>query len=128
MLRFLGEAQSLCAGVDALIDNITLFISPKLHVAQSFIQLLYAASDEELRAKGVVDRKQLIRKANIFINQHRATMQASTTLESWRISIPNIKRRVEKFVFMGLPSPFPADVSVLGIKQVMNQTEELQQD
>lgn len=120
MLRFLGEVQFLCARAGALIDNITLFIGPKLPVAQSLTQLLYVASDEELKAKGVAYLKQLIRKANIFINQHRETMQASTTLESFKISVPVIKRHVEKFVFLGLPSPFLTDGSVLGIKKVMN--------
>lgn len=49
VLRFLGEAQFICARVGALIDSIMLFIGPKILVTQSLIQLFNGASNEELK-------------------------------------------------------------------------------
>lgn len=128
MLRFLGEAQSLCVGAGVLTDRVALLIGPKLPISQRLIQWLYAASDEDLVAKGVTDHKQLIRRANLFINHHKASMQALTTLNSLRISISDIERRVEKFVYLVLPSPFPIDGYILWVEKVRNKIEQLQQD
>lgn len=87
--------------------------------------MLYVAPDEELRAKGITNHKQLIRKTNVFINQHRVIMHVSATLNPLKISVLDIKQCVERFVFLGLPSPFPTDGSMRGIEQVMSQIEKL---
>lgn len=71
MLRFIQEAQSICVETDALVDSLMVILSPKIPIAQELIQMLYAAQDDELREKGINDRKQLIKKTNAFINHHK---------------------------------------------------------
>lgn len=46
-------------------------------------------------------------------------MQVSATLATLQFSIPEIKQHVEKFVSLGLPSPFPMDGFVLRIEKVL---------
>lgn len=105
-----------------------LVIGPKFLIAQGLIQLLYSAQDEGLREKGIADRRQLIRKMNVFINRHRIIMQASTTLAPLQFLVLDIKQHLDWFVSLGLPSLFPTNDTVLGIEQILSQVEHLQQD
>lgn len=123
VLRFLSDAQTLCTEAGHLINNSMLIIGLKFPIAQNLIQLLYSALKEELKEKGIADRRQLIKRTNVFINRHRIIMQVSAALVPLQFSIPDIKRRVEKFVSLDLPSPFLADGSVLRIEQVLQQIE-----
>lgn len=90
VLRFLGEAQSLCARVRVLIDRVILLIASNLPMAQRLIQWLYVTNDEDLVVKGVADHKQFMRRVNIFINHHKAAMKVLTILNSLMILVPDI--------------------------------------
>lgn len=120
MLRFIREAQSLYIKAQALVNKFMVILSPKIPMAQDLIQILYAPQDEELRAKGITDRRQLIKKMNIFINNHRVIMHVAMTLEPLEISILHIKQCIERFVSLGLPSLFSLDGFVVGVEQVLS--------
>lgn len=68
--------------------------------------MMYVAQDEELREKGITNRKQLIRRTNVFINNHRVIMHVSAVLEPLQILVLDIKQRIERFVSLGLPLLF----------------------
>lgn len=55
-------------------------------------------------------------------------MQVLAALAPLQFLVPNIKQHLERFVSLGLPSPFPMDDIVLGIEQMLSQIEHLQQD
>lgn len=101
---------------EALVNSLMVVLAPKIPVARVLIQMLYAAQDDELREKDIVDRKQVIKRMNFFINHHIMVMHVSFALELLQISISDIKQHIERFVSLGLPSSFSVDGSVLGVE------------
>lgn len=128
MLRFIQEAQSLCVEVKALINSSMVVLSPKIPVAQYLMQILYVVQDDELREKGINDCKQLIKRTNVFINHHRMVVHVSVALEPLQIDVSTTKQQIQRFVSLGLPSPFSVDGLVLRIEQLSSQIEHMQQD
>lgn len=94
MLRFIQDAQSLCVEAEALVDNLMMVLSPKIPIAQKLIQMLYVAQDDELREKGINDHKQLIKRTNVFINQHKIVMHTSAALETLQVVVLTIKQSI----------------------------------
>lgn len=77
--------------VEALVNSLMVFLGSKIPVAQDLIQMLYATQDDELGEKGIADRRQLIKRTNVFTNHHRMVMHISVALRPLQIFILDIK-------------------------------------